>query len=109
MQRVERPVMTMGMERIAAKARQQSELQFTSLAHHITETLIWESLNAIPNGSAPGCDGQSVGGAKENFKVWAPPMLQAICHRGYGLPRIQWTRRRLRPALSNSSGLTPPK
>jgi hypothetical protein len=27
----------------------------------------------------------------------------------FGLPRIQWTRRRLRPALSNSSGLTPPK
>jgi hypothetical protein len=31
----------------------------------------------------------------------------AVAHRG--LPRIQWTRRRLRPALSNSSGLTPPK
>jgi len=26
-----------------------------------------------------------------------------------GLPKIQWTRRRLRPAPSNSSGLTPPK
>ena len=80
--------MTTGMERIAAKARQQSELQFTSLAHHITETLIWESLNAIPNNSAPGCDGQSVGEAKENFKVWAPPMLQAICHRGYQPPPV---------------------
>lgn len=80
--------MTTGMERIAAKARQQSELQFTSLAHHITETLVWESLGAIPNNSAPGCDGQSVGEAKENFKVWAPPMLQAICHRGYQPPPV---------------------
>ena len=35
----------------------------------------------IPNGSAPGCDGQTVHEAKESFKQWAPEMLSAI-HTG---------------------------
>src|SRR5258706_10574446 len=37
------------------------------------------------------------------------PVAKDALIRRVGLPRIQWTRRRLRPALSNSSGLTPPK
>jgi len=34
MQREEQPVMTTGLERIAAKARGEPTLGFTSLAHH---------------------------------------------------------------------------
>ena len=36
MQRVEQPIMKTGLERIAAKAREDRKLKFTSLAHHVT-------------------------------------------------------------------------
>jgi group II intron reverse transcriptase/maturase len=88
MQRVEQPVMTTGLERIAAKARDDRKLKFTSLAHHITEELLWESVNHIPKNSAPGSDGQTVKDAKESFKQWAPEMLRAIHNRGYQPPPI---------------------
>jgi RNA-directed DNA polymerase len=80
--------MTTGLERIAAKAREDRKLKFTSLAHHVTEELLWESVNHIPNTSAAGSDGQTVQEAKENFKQWAPEMLRAIHGRGYQPPPI---------------------
>ena len=44
--------MATGLERIAAKAREETKLRFTSLAHHLTPELIWESVCHIPNDSA---------------------------------------------------------
>lgn len=81
--------MSTELERIAAKSRNKAKLRFTSLAHHITKERIWESLCHIPSHSAPGCDGQSVGQAKEEFKVWAEPMLQSVHHKGYHPPPIR--------------------
>lgn len=80
--------MTTGLERIAAKAREERKLKFTSLAHHITEELLWESVCHIPKGSAPGSDGQTVEEAKKSFKQWAPDMLRAIHDQGYQPPPI---------------------
>jgi RNA-directed DNA polymerase len=60
MQSEEQPVMATGLERIAAKARCEPKLRFTSLAHHITGERVWRSLNQIPRCSAPGVDGQTV-------------------------------------------------
>jgi RNA-directed DNA polymerase len=80
--------MTTGLERIAAKAREDRKLKFTSLAHHVTEELVWESVNHIPNNSAPGCDGQTVEEAKQSFKQWAPEMIRAIHDQGYRPPPI---------------------
>ena len=48
------------LERIAAKARCEPTLRFTSLAHHITEQRVEKALMQIPNRSAPGCDGVTV-------------------------------------------------
>ena len=81
--------MTTGLERVTAKARQEGKLQFTSLAHHITSELVWDSLCDIPNGSAPGCDGQTVSEAKESFQQWVPEMLRAIHDGGYQPPPIR--------------------
>ena len=81
--------MSTGLERIAAKAREDTKLRFTSLAHHLTPKLIWESLCHIPNDSAPGCDGQRVAEAKEDFKLWVEEMLRAIHHEGYHPPPIR--------------------
>lgn len=70
--------MKTGLERIAAKARDERKLKFTSLAHHITEELLWDSVCHIPKNSAPGSDEQTVEEAKKAFKQWAPDMLRAI-------------------------------
>jgi RNA-directed DNA polymerase len=89
MQREEQPVMATGLERIAAKARSEPKLRFTTLAHHITRERVWEDLCQIPNNSAPGCDGQTVPQAKEDFDVWIEPMLQSVHRRGYQAPPIR--------------------
>jgi retron-type reverse transcriptase len=59
------------------------------LAHHVTTDLVWDSLCDIPNGSAPGCDGQTVSEAKESFQQWVPEMLRAIHDGGYQPPPIR--------------------
>lgn len=89
MQREEQPVMTTGLERIAAKARNEPKLRFTSLAHHITRQRVWENLCHIPNNSAPGADGQTVPEAKTEFDLWIDPMLQGVHRKGYQAPAIR--------------------
>jgi hypothetical protein len=88
MQRVEQPIMITGLERIAAKSREKRKLKFTSLAHHLTEALVWESVCHIPTNSAPGCDEQTATEAKETFKQWAPDILRAIHQQGYRPPPV---------------------
>lgn len=70
MQRDDQPTMTTGLEGIAEKARSEPKLRFTSLAHHITASRVWENLCRIPKRSAPGVDGRTVTEAKEGFKGW---------------------------------------
>lgn len=89
MQREEPPAMETELERIAAKARCEPKLRFTSLAHHITKERVWENLGQIPTDSAPGVDGQTVTEAKESFGVWIEPMLQSVHRQGYHAPDIR--------------------
>jgi RNA-directed DNA polymerase len=89
MQREDQPAMATGLEQIAAKARREPKLRFTSLAHHITRERVWRNLQQIPKRSAPGVDGQGVTEAKKNFGVWIEPMLQAIHRKGYPAPAIR--------------------
>ena len=81
--------METGLERIAAKARCEPKLRFTSLAHHITRERVWANLGQIPNRSAPGVDGQTVTEAKESFGEWVDAMLQSVHRRGYRAPDIR--------------------
>ena len=89
MQREEPPAMTTGLERIAAKARSEPKLRFTSLAHHITQERVWENLCQISTDSAPGVDGQTVPEAKESFGGWIENMLQSVHRQGYQAPNIR--------------------
>jgi len=89
MQRGEPPVMETGLERIGAKARNESKLRFTSLAHHVTEERIWENLRGLPKKTAPGIDGQTVKEALNEFNVWIGPMVQSIHRQGYAAPRAR--------------------
>ena len=88
MQREEQPIMTTGLERIAAKARCEPKLRFTT-AHHITRERVWENLCQIPTHSAPGVDEQTVPQAKESFKAWVEPMLDSLHRQGYKAPAIR--------------------
>ena len=89
MQREEPPTMATGLERIAAKARCEPKLRFTSLAHHITRERVWENCNEFRRDSAPGVDGQQVTEAKESFGAWVEPMLQSVHRQGYRAPAIR--------------------
>jgi len=89
MQREEVPVMPTGLERIAAKARSEPKLRFTSLAHHVTRERIWKNLCQIPANSAPGCDGQTVAEAKEEFEVWIEPMVRSMHRKSYHPPPVR--------------------
>jgi len=77
------------LEEIAAKARCETKLQFTSLCHNVTRELVWDCLKHIPNRSAPGTDGIDVTQAKETFENWINPMLQAIHNKGYKAPPVK--------------------
>ena len=81
--------MSTGLERIAARARSEPKLRFTSLGHHVTRERIWKNLCQIPASSAPGCDGQTVAEAKEEFGVWIEPMVRSMHRRGYHPPPIR--------------------
>jgi len=70
MQREDQPTMATQLEQIAVKARRESNLRFTSLAHHITRERVLKNLQQIPKHSAAGVDGQTVEGAKESFEEW---------------------------------------
>jgi RNA-directed DNA polymerase len=89
MQREEQPVMTTGLERIAAKARCEPKLRFTSLGHHLTRQRVWANLCQIPQRSAPGVAGQTVEAAKENFDEWLGPMLESVHRQGYRAPPVR--------------------
>jgi len=81
--------MTTGLERIAAKARCEPKLRFTSLAHHLTRERVWRNLCQIPLRSAPGVDGQTVEAAKKDFDEWLEPMLQSVHRQGYRAPPVR--------------------
>jgi RNA-directed DNA polymerase len=85
----ENPAMETGLERLAAKAKSDSKLVFTSLAHHVSKELLWRSLCCLPKRTSAGVDGQSVEAAKENFEAWAPCALTAIHRRGYKAPAVR--------------------
>src|SRR5215510_14727613 len=70
MQREDKPTMETGLERIAAKARCESNRRFTSLAHHLTWERVGTNLWQVPDRSAPGVDGQTAAAAKESFSEW---------------------------------------
>ena len=77
------------LEQIAAKARCEPKLRFTSLAHHITRNRVLKNLSQIPKRSAAGVDGQTVEEAKKSFGQWIEPMLQSIHRRGYEAPAVR--------------------
>jgi len=77
------------LEGIAAKARCDTSLKFTSLCHHVTKERVRKCLNNMSTQSAPGIDGIDVNEAKENFENWIKPMLQSVHQKGYKAPPVR--------------------
>lgn len=77
------------LERIADKARKNTNLKFTSIAHHVTKELVYESLNHIPSKTAAGIDGVDVDEAKESFEIWINEMITSIHRKGYKPPAVK--------------------
>ena len=88
-QREDQLTMETKLEQIAAKARREPKLRFTSLVHHITRDRVRKNLLQIPRRSAAGVDGQTVEAAKKSFDGWIEPMLQSIHRQGYRAPDIR--------------------
>jgi len=78
-----------GLEGIAAKALKEPELVFTSLTHHVTKELIWESMKHISNDTAPGIDGIDAETARKNFNVWVEEMITTIHRKSYKPPAVR--------------------
>jgi RNA-directed DNA polymerase len=89
MQREENPVMGTGLERIAAKARKEQTLQFTTIAHHVTKELIWQSLNHMDKDTAPGIDGVTVEEAIKEYPIWIEEMMNEIHRKIYKPPAVR--------------------
>jgi group II intron reverse transcriptase/maturase len=82
-------VMETGLERIAAKARCDAKLKFTSLAHHITPELLRKSLDGMPMLTGVGVDKMDVGLARETFETWGPEVIDSIHRMGYSAPPVR--------------------
>ena len=89
MQREDQLTMETELERIAAKARYEPNLRFTSLAHHITRDRVQRNLMRISNRSAAGVDGQTGEAAKESFAGWIGSMLESVHRQGYRAPAVR--------------------
>jgi group II intron reverse transcriptase/maturase len=74
---------------IAAKARNEPNVQFNNLLHHLTYELIEECLAKIPKNSAPGVDGMTVEQARQNLSWLLPPLLKQIHQGRYEAPPVR--------------------
>ena len=83
--------MSPGLERIAAKARHEPKLRFTSLGQHIDATRLWQNLCHVPPRTAPGSDGQTVDDLKQEFVAWSEATLCALHTQGYRPPPVRRT------------------
>ena len=81
--------MTTGLEKIAAKARQEPKLRFTSLAHHIDADRLWQNLCQVPRHTAPGSDGRTVDDLKQEFAAWSEATQQALHTQSYRPPPVR--------------------
>ena len=74
------------LKRIAAKAKTSKKEKFTSIAHHITAELLWESLKKIPKQTSVGVDKRSVNQARKEFPEWSKETIRKVHTKGYKPP-----------------------
>lgn|SRR5665647_2109613 len=81
--------MTTNLERIAAKANNETKFKFTSLGHHITKEMIWENLKQMSKKIAPGIDKITKEEAIKDFDIWAEEMINTVHRKSYRPPAVK--------------------
>lgn len=81
--------MITGIERVAGKAKRDSNCCFTSIAHHVTESLLRDRMRAINRSTAPGVDGKTKEESEKVFKDWISTTLDQVHRRGYRPPPVK--------------------
>ena len=89
MQREDQPTMETELERIAAKARCEPNLRFTSLAHHITRDRVRKNLAADSEALGRRGGWPDGGGGEGELRGWIEPMLQSVHRQGYQAPDMR--------------------
>ena len=64
-------------------------LVFTSLAHHVTKELIWDSLKHMSKNTAAGVDGIDVETAEKEFNTWVDKMITSVHRKSYKPPAVR--------------------
>ena len=77
------------LERIAAKARREPKLTFTSFAHHLTLDRLRDHLSHMDKTSAAGVDGYTVAEVTANLDWVAKEVLRQIHTQGYHPPPVR--------------------
>lgn len=77
------------IEEIAAKARKEPKLKFSSICHHVTRERVWQNLNHITSKSAKGIDGIDLKEAKATFEQWIEEMMGKVHRKGYKAPPVR--------------------
>jgi len=73
------------LEKITNKAKREPDFCFTSLTHHLTESLLRQCLHKMKANTAAGFDGMTLKDAKKSFKIWCPQVIDQV-HKGQYRP-----------------------
>jgi len=91
--------MNTNLERVAAKARKETNLKFSSLAHHISKELIWESLAWMSKYTVPYIDQELVERVQYEFDLWIEELIESIHLKSYKPPAVRrvWMSNQCKP------------
>ncbi|MBX9839065.1 MAG: hypothetical protein K2X69_12235 [Silvanigrellaceae bacterium] len=78
-----------GIERVALKARNEKNLQFTSLVHHVTVKEVFRNLKQIPKRSSSGVDGISRDECIDEFLKNHKSIINSIHKMSYKAPPVR--------------------
>lgn len=81
--------LSVGLTRVAARARSHPKEQFTSLMHHLTPELIAKRLDKMSDATSAGVDGMSVSTVRKHLDWMLPPVLQKIHEGRYVAPPVR--------------------
>jgi RNA-directed DNA polymerase len=81
--------MSTGLERLAAKARQEPKLRLTSRAQHSDAERLWHNLGHGPRQTAPASAGQPGAEVQQEFGAWREATRRAVHTQGYRPPPVR--------------------
>lgn len=81
--------MSTGLDRVAEKARKDSRVRFTALAHHITPEFLKETWKLMNHEGAPGIDGESAQEFERDLERRADEIVAELKAGKYKAPPVR--------------------